>query len=107
MVSVSCTGLRGACTKKIEGTYFLKHLLPTDSRVNPFYFIFICKMLRAFGTPSTVTRNDPDFSCVDLINDGPVKQCPECSSVLYYLTLTSTYRAVKGLKNLIHPFTFR
>lgn len=38
-------------------------------------FFSLCKMSRAFGTPSTVTLNNPDLSCValnNLINDGPV-----------------------------------
>lgn len=52
---------------------FLEQPLPTDRLL-----FFSYAKVKGFWHPSTVTRNDPDLSCValinDLINNGPVNE---------------------------------
>lgn len=52
---------------------FLEQPLPTDRLL-----FFSYANVKGFWHPSTVTRNDPDLSCValinDLINNGPVNE---------------------------------
>lgn len=57
-------------------------LLPTY-RFFSFFFFLYAKISRAFGTPSTVTRNDPDFQLCCLKNDfwKPTEQESDTPSV--------------------------